>query len=139
MPSRTSILSLLIAALFVVTGCSDDDEGPVAGNNDCLPTGNGSPPAITMVEWTQAPGCAPGTPSSVTIVVSVSDSDTAPGDITYVGSVTSCAGDISSALSVISCPQGGQYAGEVRVTDPQGNCDRVAFTFGPCEDGQIIP
>ena len=128
-----------LVALSVFTGCSDDDEGPVAGSNNCVATGNGSPPTITMVSWTQAPGCVGANQSLVTIDISVSDSDTAPGDITYVGSVTSCPGAINGSSNVITCPQTGQYFGEVRVTDPQGNCDLVTFTFGPCQSGQVTP
>ncbi len=136
---RIPALFFFIAALLVVNGCSDDDEGPVSGNNSCVATGTGSPPVITMVSWTQAPACAAGTPGIVTIDVAVSDSDTPPGDLTYVGSVSSCTNVINGSTNVITCPQTGVYAGEVRVTDPQGNCDRVAFSFGPCQSGQIVP
>ena len=139
MSPRIPALFFLIAALLVVNGCSDDDEGPVGGSNNCVATGNGSPPVITMVSWTQAPACAAGTPGAVTIDVAVSDSDTPPGDLTYAGSVSSCTNVINSSSTAITCPQTGVYAGEVRVTDLQGNCDRVAFSFGPCQTGQIIP
>ena len=137
--SRISMLLVLVGAVFVFNGCSDDDEGPVAGNNNCLPTGNGSPPTITMLSWTQAPACAGGSPSLVTISVDVSDSDTDLAAITYVGSVTSCPGAINGAINPITCSQAGQYAGEVRLTDPEGNYDRVSFTFGPCENGLVVP
>ncbi|MCZ6767459.1 MAG: hypothetical protein O7D32_11080 [bacterium] len=139
MSPRIPALLFLITTLLVFNACSDDDEGPVSGNNNCVATGNGSPPVITMVSWTQAPGCNPGTPSLVTIDVAVADSDTAPGDLTYVGSISSCTGAINSSTSVFTCPQAGTYAGEVRVTDPQGNCDRVAFSFGPCQSGSVVP
>ncbi len=68
----------------------------------------------------------------------MNDPDTTPGNLTYSGLVTSC-GTISGATTVVTCPQIGAYAGTVTVSDPEGNSDTAAFSFGPCADGQVTP
>ena len=129
------IKAVLVAAIGVLTmlaACSNDDDNPMSGDP---PTGNR--PSISRVSWTQADGCAQFARSTVTISVTVNDPDNAVNELTFSGSVSSCSGTISGAVSEISCPQTGQYSGTVTVTDPDGNTDSISFSFGPCENGMV--
>ena len=127
-----AILVAAIGVLVVLTMCSNDTDNPVSGDP---PSGNR--PSISRVSWTQADGCAPFARSTVTISVTVTDPDNAVNELTFSGSVSSCSGTISGAVSEISCPQTGQYSGTVTVTDPDGNTDSISFAFGPCENGVV--
>ncbi len=127
-----AILVMAIGVLVVLTRCSKDDDNPMSGDP---PSGNR--PSISRVSWTQDTGCMPFTPSKVTISVTVNDPDNAVNELTFSGSVSSCSGTISGAVSEISCPQTGQYSGSVTVTDPDGNLDSISFAFGPCENGVV--
>ncbi|MFQ5513428.1 MAG: hypothetical protein ACE5FG_03245 [Myxococcota bacterium] len=106
---------------------------------DALACGLCVRPSITRVEFTQVPDCAPGTPSAVTIQVSVTDPDSPPAALRFSGSVSSCLGAIDSPVSVVVCPQLGLYFGRVTVTDADLNSDSLSFSFGPCQDGVASP
>ena len=123
-----AILVAAIGVLVVLTMCSKDNDNPVSGGNR---------PSISRVAWTQADGCAQFARSTVTISVTVNDPDNAVNELTFSGSVSSCSGPISGAVSEISCPQTGQYSGTVTVTDPDGNTDSINFSFGPCNNGMV--
>ena len=124
-------LALLSVVVLLSPACSDDDDGPVGGG----PGMTGQPPVISMVTWTQAPGCAPGVRSNVTIVTVATDPDTAAANLTYSGAVSSC-GPIASDSVVVSCPQRSPYAGTVTVTDTEGNSATANFSVVPCQNGQ---
>ncbi len=127
-----TILVVAIGVLVVLARCSHDVDNPMSGDP---PSGNR--PSISRVSWTQDTGCVPFTPSKVTISVIVNDPDNAVNELTFSGSVSSCSGSISGAISEINCPQVGQYSGSVTVTDPDGNSDSISFTFGPCQNGVV--
>ncbi|MFQ5511486.1 MAG: hypothetical protein ACE5EO_06510 [Candidatus Krumholzibacteriia bacterium] len=130
--SRTSsFVAILLLALFFPACGEDNPAGPVS-------TGNGQPPKITMVTWTQDPGCTPSTSSGVTVVITATDADTDAGSLGYSGSVSSC-GLITGQSTVVTCPQVALYRGTATVRDPEGNSDTVSFSFGPCQDGQFTP
>lgn len=113
----------------VVAACSDDETtGPA-------PPSGGDPPVIVSVSWQHDPGCTPGTTSGVFFIVNAVDPDTDPNDLIYTGSATNCSGSIDASTATIACPQLGQYAGFVTVTDPEGNSHTVNFLFGPCQNG----
>ena len=127
------LTTITVSAMLVLAACSDDDDpvdSGVGGGG-----GSGQPPVISRVVWTHEAGCTQGVSSPVTIQVEATDPDTGLSNLSFSGSVTNC-GSITSATTVISCPQLAAYAGSVTVTDPQGNSDTETFSFGPCEDGQ---
>jgi len=131
------IKAVFVAAIGVLTmlaACSNDDDNPMSADP---PSPSGDPPSISRVSWTQDTGCMQFTPSRVTISITVNDPDNAVNELTFSGSVSSCSGTISGAVSEISCPQTGQYSGTVTVTDPDGNTDSISFSFGPCENGMV--
>ena len=123
------LAAITVSAMLVLAACSDEGDPVDPG------VGSGQPPVINRVVWTHEAGCTQGVSSPVTIQVEVTDPDTDLSNLSFSGSVTNC-GSITSATTVISCPQLAAYAGSVTVTDPQGNSDTETFSFGPCEDGQ---
>ena len=135
---RTTAVLFLGAAL-ALGGCGDDDDDDDTTAMDDMGGGGTEAPVITMVEWTQADPCAPGTASDVTVTVTVTDADTDAADLTFDGSVTNCTGTIDGATATVSCPQAAPYASTVTVTDPDGNSDTATFTIGVCEDGSVSP
>ena len=127
---NTSVVVIGTVALLSLPACSsDEDSGPVSA-------GNGQPPVISSVSWTQDPGCSPNNSSAVTIVTTATDPDTPGANLTYTGQVSSCSPGINSASAVVTCPQAGAYNGNVTVKDPEGNSHSMSFSFGPCQDGQ---
>jgi hypothetical protein len=70
------------------------------------------------------------------ITVVAVDTDTAPGDLIYNGSVGGCTGSIDAEVSTIRCPNVAPYPGNVVVSDPDGKQSApVAFDIGICDSG----
>jgi hypothetical protein len=74
------------------------------------------------------------------VTVTATDADSDPMDLIYNGSVTGCTGAIDDVTSIISCPNVRPYAGNVLVTDDDGNESApVNFTVGVCETSSTTP
>ena len=100
--------------------------------------GGTTTPTITMVAWETDAVCDGAT--DYTVTVTVTDSDTAPEDLVFSGSVGGCTGALDAAVSVISCPNVAPYPGTVMVTDDDGNESLpVAFDIGVCETSSCTP
>lgn len=123
-----------LTCLVMLGACSDSDN---ESDGNPMNGGEGAPPAISQVSWSQVAGCTPGSASDVNITVTVADPDNNVDELDFSGSVSSCSGSLNGPVSVVSCPQTGTYFGNLTVTDPDGNSDSVNFSFGPCEDGQV--
>lgn len=124
-------VSVIATLVLLFVGCSDEDS--MMGGNS---SGSGDPPMITSVQWSQVPNCQGGVRSDVTITVTVTDSDTNPGELVFTGSVSGCTSTINASQVVVSCPQIALYNGSVTVKDPENNSDSMNFSFGVCENGQ---
>lgn len=115
-------------------GADGEDAGPGDAGTDAG-GGGGAAPVIMEVSWEAAEGCTNFTASDVDITVTVSDSDTPAGMLTFSGSAAGCTGAIDAATSTINCPNAAPYPSSVTVTDPEGNSDTASFTFGQCDTG----
>lgn len=153
------VIALVLGGALALGGC-DSDEGPdgtggsggtagtggtagsagAGGDAGAGGVGGGAAPVITMVAWSTGPDCGQGTPSDYTVVVTATDADSAQMDLAYAGSVQNCTGPIDAATSVISCPNNAPYAGNVVVSDGDGNDSiPVDFTIGVCETSSVTP
>jgi hypothetical protein len=92
-------------------------------------------PEIQMVAWAHATGCVAGTISDVTITVTAADPNTPLQNLSYSGTVTGCVGEITAAVSTVSCPQAASYLGTVTVSDEEAHNDMLSFTIDVCVDG----
>ena len=100
----------------------------------------GEAPVITMVAWAPDGSCAMGVASDYTVTVTATDADSELMDLIYNGSVTNCSGGIDDVMSTITCPNNAPYAGNVLVTDEDGNESApVNFTIAVCEPSSTTP
>jgi hypothetical protein len=143
-------IALMLVGALAFSGCDSDEgsngtagsggtagAGGTAGSSGAGGAGGmngGEAPVITMVAWAPDGACTPGTASDFTVTVTATDADSVPMDLIYDGSVTGCPGDIDGATSTINCPNAFPYAGNVVVSDVDGNDSApVNFTIDVCE------
>jgi hypothetical protein len=116
----------------VDAGGTDAGGRPDAGLPDAAPdTG----PRVRRVAWMHAMPCDAAAMRDVTFTVTVEDPDTPAASLTFTGSVAGCTGEISAAVSTLSCTGEGDATGMVRVRDPEDGFDFVVFTVRACADG----
>jgi len=131
------ITALFLGGALALTGCSDDGSA-AGGSGGSAGSGgeNGTIPRIETVSWEAEPDCTSGVASDVVVTVIAVDTDTAPEDLIYNGSVGGCTGSIDAEVSTIRCPNVAPYPGNVVVSDPDGKESApVAFDIGICDSG----
>lgn len=130
--------SLLVGVALFSFACGGDDDGGDGGDQAQIDGGGatGEAPDISQVAWVYDTPCTLNQPSDVVVTVTVTDADTAAGDLTFSGSVAGCNPAVSSNPATLTCPNAAPYDGTITVTDPESNSDSQAITINPCADGQ---
>jgi hypothetical protein len=149
------LIALMLGTALMMTGCSDDNAGCVGG--DCGGNGGdggggaggdggvggdggggaggGGAELAAVVRWEPAGACTQGEAGAYDITVEALNS---VGDVTVMGSVTGCTGDIDNlGTSQLTCPNARPYDGIVQIEDDNGT-DTVEFSLGVCETGSSL-
>ncbi|MEM9728418.1 MAG: hypothetical protein AAF997_07525 [Myxococcota bacterium] len=153
------LVALVLSGALMVVGCGDDSDNGTGGSGGSAGTGGsggtggsagtggsggtggsagmggsggGGSDLTVEVLWGPVGPCNQGTPSDYEVQVVPMNQ---VGDITIVGSVSNCSGDITAEVNEINCPNNAPYLGAVTVTDMGGGMVTVDFTVEVCEDG----
>jgi hypothetical protein len=98
-------------------------------------SGGAGPPDLVQITWEHAQPCMSPQARDVTVTITVDDPDTPTDQLSFVGGIAGCDGEIDAAVSVLSCTGSSNHVGAVTITDPQGGSDDGAFTVIVCQDG----